>query len=128
VEAVSTEVIPKSARSGERDQVAQKYGLVTAVQLTRDARITYRQLDYWTRTGLLDSSNPGSGVCRLYPEREVDVARALGAISAAGVAINGPFGRAAVAYIREHGLTGVVTDPEAGILSIDLDRLAATFT
>ena len=38
--------------------------------------ISYRQLDYWTRIGLLHATDPtpGSGVARTWPDREVVVA------------------------------------------------------
>lgn len=56
---------------------------------TRDAaRIsgaTFRQLDYWERTGVLTASVPakGSGSRRYYTDREVHVATVLAALSEA---------------------------------------------
>lgn len=50
----------------------------------RDAGITYRQLDYWTRRGFIrpvGKSNPGSGAQRRYTAAEVEIARVLGVLS-----------------------------------------------
>lgn len=52
-------------------------GHVTSVELQERAGITYRQLDYWTRTGYLRTSTkaePGTGNARFYPASEVPVA------------------------------------------------------
>lgn len=53
---------------------------VTSAELIGDTGITYRQLDYWTRTGLLtpiDGANPGSGWMRRYDHAQLERARAL---------------------------------------------------
>lgn len=47
---------------------------VTAPQLAEQAGITYRQMDYWTRTDLLESlpaSRSGIGYPRVYPADQV---------------------------------------------------------
>lgn len=49
--------------------------------------ITYRQLDYWCRTGYLHPStaNPGSGYQRSFPADEVEIARLMVLLTGAGV-------------------------------------------
>ena len=80
--------------------------------------ISYRQLDYWTRLGHLrpDAARPGSGNARYWPETEIEIARRMGRLAAAGL----PLGFAAQ-MARETwpaadlapGITVTVTDPEA---------------
>jgi len=63
---------------------------VTGPELVAEADITYRQADYWTRTGLLtpiDEPTPGSGHLRRYPDDQVDRARALATLLEAGVSL-----------------------------------------
>ena len=51
-------------------------------------QITYRQVDYWTRTGLLtalDDANPGSGWTRRYHEDQIPRARVIATLLASGV-------------------------------------------
>jgi hypothetical protein len=51
--------------------------------------VTYRQLDYWTRHGLLSSDppTPGSGTARRWSETEVEVAARLVRLLAAGLSL-----------------------------------------
>lgn len=63
-------------------------GYVTSEQLRVRAGITYRQLDYWTRTGYLHAANgdtPGTGNARFYTVSEVAVATLMGRLTAAGI-------------------------------------------
>ena len=57
--------------------------------LTVRANITYRQLDHWTRTGLLEPIPRGPfermGFPREYPTTEVPVAKLIGQLTKAGV-------------------------------------------
>ena len=55
------------------------------------AQVSYRQLDYWARTGLLvpEVEASGSGSQRVYGEDQVGKARVLGAISKALVTSGG---------------------------------------
>lgn len=48
---------------------------------------TYRQVDYWTRMGLLDADfpTPGSGHQRRYPASEVQVAATMRVLTEAGI-------------------------------------------
>lgn len=60
---------------------------VTTDELITDTGISYRQADYWTRTGLLvplDGPNPGSGNRRRYHTDQVARAAALYDLLAAG--------------------------------------------
>jgi hypothetical protein len=49
--------------------------------------MTYRMLDHWCRIGLLHPLNPdqGSGAARVFTADELDVARVMGRLVAAGV-------------------------------------------
>lgn len=49
--------------------------------------ITYRQLDYWVRKGYLrpeGEASPGTGIARQWPAAELDIARRMGRLVAAG--------------------------------------------
>lgn len=56
---------------------------VSATELARRSGATYRQIDYWARTGLIhaDRMITGSGHRRRFPESEIAVAAALVAVS-----------------------------------------------
>jgi hypothetical protein len=52
-------------------------GHLTSSDLLDRAGISYRQLDYWTRAGILNPTNggdPGSGRRRFYPTTELTIA------------------------------------------------------
>ena len=68
------------------------------------AGISYRQLDYWARTGLVEPSvRParGSGSQRLYGFRDILVLRVVKRLLDTGISLQQI--RAAVAYLRENG-------------------------
>ncbi len=70
------------------------------------AGITYRQLDYWARTGLVEPSvRParGSGSQRLYGFRDILVLRVVKRLLDTGISLQQI--RSAVSYLREHGAT-----------------------
>jgi len=70
------------------------------------AGISYRQLDYWARTGLVEPSvRParGSGSQRLYGFRDILVLRVVKRLLDTGISLQQI--RTAVAYLREHGAT-----------------------
>ncbi len=75
------------------------------------AGITYRQLDYWARTGLVNPtvrSATGSGTQRLYSFRDVLLLKVIKRLLDAGVSLQQI--RTAVHHLRERGtddLTGV---------------------
>jgi DNA-binding transcriptional MerR regulator len=69
------------------------------------AGITYRQLDYWARTGLVEPTirgASGSGTQRLYSFRDVLVMRVVKRLLDAGVSLQNI--RAAVATLRQRGV------------------------
>lgn len=71
----------------------------------RAAGVTYRQLDYWARTGLLEPSVrnvSGSGHQRLYSFRDVLVLKVIKRLLDAGVSLQQI--RVAVAALRDHGV------------------------
>ncbi|HET7018960.1 MAG TPA: MerR family transcriptional regulator [Streptosporangiaceae bacterium] len=89
------EIMPLAEDVGYRGQTA-----CTA------AGITYRQLDYWARTGLVEPSiRParGSGTQRLYGFRDILVLRVVKSLLDTGISLQQI--RAAVTVLREHGLT-----------------------
>jgi hypothetical protein len=65
--------------------------MVTAKVAVDAAGITYRQFDYWCRRGYLQvnkrNEGAGAGVPRVVPWREVQVARLMGELIAAGVEV-----------------------------------------
>ncbi len=69
------------------------------------AGVTYRQLDYWARTGLLEPSvrNPsGSGTQRLYSFRDILVLKIIKRLLDTGVSLQQI--RVAVGALRERGV------------------------
>ena len=70
------------------------------------AGISYRQLDYWTRTGLVEPSirtATGSGSARLYGFRDILVLKIVKRLLDAGVSLQNI--RTAVTHLRERGVT-----------------------
>jgi DNA-binding transcriptional MerR regulator len=68
------------------------------------AGITYRQLDYWARTGLVEPTiraASGSGTQRLYGFRDILVLKVVKRLLDTGISLQQI--RAAVGYLREHG-------------------------
>ncbi|GIG24130.1 MerR family transcriptional regulator [Cellulomonas denverensis] len=71
----------------------------------RAAGITYRQLDYWARTGLVEPTvRPahGSGTQRLYSFRDILVLKVVKRLLDTGVSLQQI--RAAVGHLRERGV------------------------
>lgn len=71
----------------------------------RAAGITYRQLDYWARTGLVEptvKSATGSGTHRLYSFRDILVLKVVKRLLDTGVSLQQI--RTAVAHLRERGV------------------------
>ena len=71
----------------------------------RAAGITYRQLDYWARTGLVEPSirtATGSGTQRLYGFRDVLVLKVVKRLLDTGVSLQQI--RVAVGHLRERGV------------------------
>ena len=69
------------------------------------AGITYRQLDYWARTGLLEPSirnAAGSGSARLYGFRDILVLKIIKRLLDAGVSLQNI--RQAVDHLRQRGV------------------------
>jgi DNA-binding transcriptional MerR regulator len=98
-----------SAGAPSPDQVG--YRGVTAMHA---AGISYRQLDYWARTGLVEPSirpAAGSGSQRLYSFRDLVVLRVVKSLLEAGVSLQNI--RKAIDTLRAHGV-----DDLAGITLI----------
>lgn len=65
-------------------------GTVTSAELITRARITYRQLDYWCRTGLLTpipGSRAGSGTRSHFPYAQLHRAATLQWLLTAGISL-----------------------------------------
>jgi DNA-binding transcriptional MerR regulator len=70
----------------------------------RAAGITYRQLDYWARTGLVEPTvrgASGSGTQRLYSFRDILLLKVVKRLLDAGISLQQI--RTAVAHLRERG-------------------------
>ena len=68
------------------------------------AGITYRQLDYWARTGLIEPSvrgATGSGSQRLYSFRDILILKVIKRLLDAGISLQQV--RSAVSHLRERG-------------------------
>lgn len=65
-------------------------GYVTSVAFLRLPGMTYRKLDYWTRTHVLHAAadHVGSGYKRLWPADEVGVCAAILRLCSAGIALD----------------------------------------
>jgi len=71
----------------------------------RAAGITYRQLDYWARTGLVEPSvrsATGSGTQRLYGFRDILVLKVVKRLLDTGVSLQQI--RTAISHLRERGV------------------------
>jgi DNA-binding transcriptional MerR regulator len=74
------------------------------------AEITYRQLDYWARTGLVEPSirpATGSGTQRLYSFRDILVLKVVKRLLDTGVSLQNI--RAAVGHLRSRGVEDLAT-------------------
>ncbi|MFI6644211.1 MerR family transcriptional regulator [Streptomyces sp. NPDC050504] len=94
-------VAPAAAGAARSDEIGYRGPTACAA-----AGITYRQLDYWARTGLVEPSvRPayGSGTQRLYSFRDVVVLKIVKRFLDTGVALQNI--RTAVQHLRERGFT-----------------------
>ena len=108
-----------STRKGDAARVAAKQGLLFTDDIrpiSEDigyrgptacsaAGITYRQLDYWARTGLVEPSiraAHGSGTQRLYSFRDILVLKVVKRLLDTGVSLQNI--RTAVGHLRERGV------------------------
>lgn len=74
------------------------------------AEITYRQLDYWARTGLVEPSirpATGSGTQRLYSFRDILVLKVVKRLLDTGVSLQNI--RTAVTHLRSRGVEDLAT-------------------
>lgn len=86
--------------------------LYVAAELVTVVGLTYRQVDYWTSTGLLQTKgevHPGHGSRRGYPESELHKAIALKALLAAGLKLE---------HLREHIDQFLPTEEGPGSLTV----------
>lgn len=64
--------------------------MTTSAELIEEVGITYRQLDYWIRSGYVDPKgdhNPGSGNRREFDDTEVEYVRTLALLAKTGMRI-----------------------------------------
>jgi DNA-binding transcriptional MerR regulator len=83
------------------------YQHVTSIELMQRSGISYRQVDYWSRVGLLRPATdalPGNGYPRYFPTSEVVVATLMRQLTTAGLQI-----RVAHQAARELATTGTTT-------------------
>src|SRR5580692_1351436 len=93
------------------------------------AGITYRQLDYWARTGLVEPSvraAHGSGSQRLYSFRDICVLKVVKRLLDTGISLQQI--RAAVTHLRDRGSEDLAEVPavraEDGLIEGGADELA----
>ncbi|MEV1021814.1 MerR family transcriptional regulator [Streptomyces sp. NPDC050264] len=94
-----------SAVAGESGQAASEEVGYRGPTACAAAGITYRQLDYWARTGLVEPSVRsayGSGTQRLYSFRDVVVLKVVKRLLDTGVSLQNI--RTAVQHLRERSL------------------------
>ena len=91
-------------------------GHVRSMEIVRRADITYRQLDYWTRTGRLRAAvpHPSNGYSRSYPTVELGVAIYAQKLLRLGFSVNSAFEHART--IAETGASVVL---EQGLVRIE---------
>ncbi len=95
------EDLPESERPGAQPEGLGYRGPTACAA----AGITYRQLDYWARTGLVEPSvreAAGSGTSRLYSFRDILVLRIVKKLLDAGVSLQNI--RTAIATLRDRGV------------------------
>ncbi|MEY3711143.1 MAG: hypothetical protein RLZZ99_964, partial [Actinomycetota bacterium] len=86
-----------------KDSGTEEIGYRGATACTA-AGISYRQLDYWARTGLVEPtvrSASGSGTQRLYGFKDILVLKIVKRLLDAGVSLQNI--RSAVTHLRERG-------------------------
>ncbi len=91
-------------------------------EVTKLVGISYRQLDYWARTGLVTPSireAGGSGTQRLYSFRDLVQLKVIKKLLDAGVSLQNV--RKAVIYLRQH----LGTEPSSVTLMSDGARIYA---
>jgi DNA-binding transcriptional MerR regulator len=64
-------------------------GMLSTVQVCQRTGLTYRQIDYWTQTGLIPgcSGSVGSGTWRGFTEQQAEFASALAVLTRAGLSL-----------------------------------------
>jgi DNA-binding transcriptional MerR regulator len=84
--------------------------VTTTHGVARATGVTYRQLDYWARLGLVRplGNGSGSGVARRWPERELRVVALIGRLVRAGLTLDAAAGAARTAATA-HDLHDVET-------------------
>lgn len=112
--AVGPRAVPgpaaRSGRTGRGETVSDEVGYRGPTACSA-AGITYRQLDYWARTGLVEPSirmASGSGSHRLYSFRDILVLKIVKRLLDTGVSLQNI--RTAVQHVRTRGvddLTGI---------------------
>ena len=93
--------LPESERPGAQPEGLGYRGPTACAA----AGITYRQLDYWARTGLVEPSvreAAGSGTSRLYSFRDILVLKIVKKLLDAGVSLQNI--RTAIATLRDRGV------------------------
>jgi hypothetical protein len=94
--------------------------LYTSSEVCALAGITYRQLDYWDRTGFLlpQVAAAGSGTQRLFSRAEVQVAAV--AATAKNLPPTSHLARRIANHVRQHGLRGSIVH---GPWTLDLELI-----
>ena len=100
-----TSQIPRRSEFPMNEKISSEVGYRGATACVA-AGITYRQLDYWARTGLVEpgiKSAAGSGSTRLYGFRDILVLKIVKRLLDTGVSLQNI--RTAVEHLRSRGAT-----------------------
>lgn len=104
-----------AAREAQRNTIAPP-----VLEVIAETGATYRQLDYWVRSGYLrpDPALPGSGRFRAWPDKEIVIAREMIRLTEAGLSV------AKAAHVAREFANGetFVALAEGLTLEIDGDR------
>lgn len=91
-------------------EIAASRGLVPSDDVQKQAGVSYRQLDYWCRAGLLEyEGGENSGYPGFFQPEEVAAVELLGRLSARGLSPTSDIAKRAVAAARS-GQGAIVTD------------------
>lgn len=97
--------LPDSVRDSVRDSAGYRGAIACSA-----AGISYRQLDYWARTGLVEPSirtASGSGTSRLYSFRDILVLKIVKRLLDTGISLQNV--RSAVEHLRARGTNDLAT-------------------
>jgi hypothetical protein len=103
---------------------------VNAAEFVEATGLTYRQADHWARAGVFDvATSPGSGSPRAWSANDVEIARALSAVSGllrtigpgSGGGLTRAFARRVANFMRVHRPDRIYIGPHGELSTEPLD-------